>query len=155
MTTHKSAKDLLSGLIFIGFGVAFGYASLGYDIGTALRMGPGYFPILLSAILIVLGLAIIAKGLFAASRDETPIGNIRPVAILLILGAFVFFGVTARGLGLMPALFVTAFMSALASKQTGFFGALLLAAGLAFICWVIFIWALGLPLRSFGPWISF
>jgi hypothetical protein len=77
------------------------------------------------------------------------------LALLLILGALVFFGVTARGLGLVPALFATAFMSALASRHTGPIGAFLLAAGLAFICWLIFIYALGLPLRPVGPWLQF
>ncbi len=155
MTTQKSAKDLLSGLIFIGIGLAFGYASLGYDIGTALRMGPGYFPIVLSGILVALGAIIVIHGLFFSESDETPVGGAPWLALVLILGALVFFGVTARGLGLVPALFVTAFMSALASKRTGVLGALVLAAGLALICWVIFIWALGLPLRPIGPWLQF
>ena len=38
-------KDILSGLIFVGFGAAFGYAATGYPLGTAFRMGPGYFPL--------------------------------------------------------------------------------------------------------------
>ncbi len=154
MTTQKSPKDLLSGLIFIGFGLAFGYASLGYDIGTALRMGPGYFPVVLSGIMVALGAIILVQGLFTGP-DATPIGGVPWLALVLILGALVFFGVTARGLGLVPALFVAAFMSAFASKRTGVLGALLLGVGLALICWLIFIWALGLPLRPIGPWLAF
>ena len=41
-------KDILSGLIFVGFGAAFGYAASGYPLGTAFRMGPGYFPLVLA-----------------------------------------------------------------------------------------------------------
>jgi hypothetical protein len=155
MTTQKSLKDLLSGLIFIGFGLAFGYASLNYDLGTALRMGPGYFPILLSGIMVVLGAIITVQGLFTSTPDEEPIGAVPWLALVLILGGLIFFGVTARGLGLLPALFITTFMSALASKQTGPMGALVLATGLALICWLIFIWGLGLPLRPVGPWLRF
>jgi hypothetical protein len=155
MTTQRSAKDVLAGLIFIGFGLAFGYASLGYDIGTALRMGPGYFPVLLSGILVVLGAVVLAQGIFATGPDETPIGSVPWLALLLVVGALVFFGLTVRGLGLMPALFVTAFLSAFASKHNGWLAALLLAAGLTLLCWLIFIWALGLPLRPFGPWLDF
>ena len=46
MTAQKSMKDLLAGLIFVSIGLAFAYAALSYDLGTAFRMGPGYFPIL-------------------------------------------------------------------------------------------------------------
>ena len=60
MTAQRSLKDLLAGLIFIGFGLAFGYATLGYQIGTALRMGPGYFPLVLAGIMVLLGVVIFA-----------------------------------------------------------------------------------------------
>jgi hypothetical protein len=154
MTTQKSVKDLLSGLIFIGFGLAFGYASLSYEIGTALRMGPGYFPVALSAIMIVLGGMILIQGLFRAGPDETPLGRVPWVALALIMGALAFFGFTVRGLGLAPALFVTTFMSAFASARTGVVGALVMAAGLTLICILIFVEGLGLPLQVIGPWLE-
>jgi hypothetical protein len=152
MTAQKSLKDLLAGLIFIGFGLAFGYATLGYQIGTAYRMGPGYFPIVLSGIMVLLGVVITVQS-FASGPDETPIGGVPWLALVLVLGAIVFFGATVRGLGLAPALFVTTFLSAYASERTGVLGALLMAAGLVVISLAIFVWALGLPLRVFGPWL--
>lgn len=151
MTAQKSRKDLLSGLIFIGFGLAFGYATLGYDIGTALRMGPGYFPLVLSAIMVLLG-AVITVQSFASGPDATPLGRVPWLGVALIGGGIVFFGLTVRGLGLAPALFVTTFMSALASERTGAVLALALAGFLTLVSMVIFVWALGLPLRMFGPW---
>lgn len=154
MDTQRSLKDLFSGLIFIAFGLAFGYASLGYQIGTALRMGPGYFPIILAGILVLLGVVIILQS-FVSGPDETEIGRVPWLGLVLIMGALVFFGVTVRGLGLAPALFVTTFMSAIASEKTGFVGALAMAAGMVVICMLIFVWALGLPLRVIGPWLSF
>ncbi len=152
MTAQKSLKDLLAGLIFIGFGLAFGYATLGYEIGTAFRMGPGYFPIVLAGILILLGVIITVQS-FASGPDETPIGSVPWLALVLVLGGIVFFGATVRGLGLAPALFVTTFLSAYASERTGVFGALVMAVGLVVISLAIFVWALGLPLRVFGPWL--
>ena len=71
------------------------------------------------------------------------------------MGALIFFGMTVRGLGLAPALFVTSFMSAFASKRTGLIGSLLLASFLTLISMVIFVWALGLPLPMLGPWLNF
>lgn len=154
MNAQKSLKDLLAGLIFIGFGLAFGYASLGYSLGTALRMGPGYFPLVLSAIIILLGVAILVQSLFSGP-DAEPVGGVPWLGLVLILGALVFFGVTVRGLGLAPALFVTAFMSAFASKHTGLVGALVLAFLLTVVSMLIFVVALGLPLAMFGPWVRF
>jgi hypothetical protein len=153
MIVQKSLKDLLSGLIFIGLGLAFGYAAFGYEFGTALRMGPGYFPLVLSGIMVLLGVVITVQS-FAAGPDATPIGRVPRFALMLIIGALIFFGVTVRGLGLVPALFVTIFMSAFASERTGLGGAFVLAACLTLICFLIFVWALGLPLRVFGPWLS-
>ena len=148
------SKDLLAGLIFIGFGLAFGNASFNYDIGTALRMGPGYFPLVLSGIIIFLGVIILVQSFFA-EPDETPIGGVPWLALLLIIGALVFFGVTVRGLGLVPSLFITSFLSASASRQTSWLGAFAIAAFLTVISVVIFVWGLGLPLRMFGPWVKF
>ncbi|TWG94102.1 tripartite tricarboxylate transporter TctB family protein [Mesorhizobium sp. J18] len=148
------SKDLLAGLIFIGFGLAFGHASLNYDLGTALRMGPGYFPLVLAGIIILLGAIILIQSFFAEA-DETPIGGVPWLALLLVIGALVFFGVTVRGLGLVPSLFITSFMSASASRQTSLLGAALIAVFLTVVSMLIFIWGLGLPLRMFGPWINF
>lgn len=154
MTARNSIKDLVSGLIFMGFGLAFGYASLTYDLGTALRMGAGYFPLLLSGILVLLGVVITAQS-FMNGPDEVPLERVPWLGLGLILGALVFFGLTVRGLGLAPALFITTFMSAFASERTGIVGALAMAAGMVVVCMLIFVWGLGLPLRVVGPWLSF
>ena len=154
MTGQRSLKDLLAGLIFIALGLAFGYATLDYEIGTAFRMGPGYFPLVLSGLLALLGIIITVQS-FASGPDETPIGRVPWLALMLILGGIVLFGATVRGLGFAPALFVTTFLSAFASERTGVVGALLLAAGMVAISLVIFIWGLGVPLRIVGPWLAF
>ena len=154
MTEHGSLKDLLAGLIFMALGLGFGYATLGYEIGTAFRMGPGYFPMLLSGLMVLLG-AVITVQSFASGPDETPLGRAPWLALVLVLGGVVFFGVTVRGLGLAPALFVTTFLAAFASERTGVVGALILAAGMVAISLIIFVWALGIPLRVVGPWLAF
>ena len=41
-------RDIGAGLIFIAIGLLFGLGSIGLEIGTALRMGPGYFPLVLA-----------------------------------------------------------------------------------------------------------
>jgi hypothetical protein len=145
-------KDILSGLIFAGFGAAFGYAATGYPIGTAFRMGPGYFPIVLAGVLVVLGIAILVKGVTAAAAD-TPIGPIPWRSAILVIAALIFFGATVRGLGLVGALAGTAFLSALASRLNGPVAALAIAATLTAACVAIFHYGLGVAVPLFGPWV--
>ena len=54
---QRSVKDLLAGLVFIVFGLAFAIAASRYQLGTAFRMGPGYFPVVLGGCLVLLGRA--------------------------------------------------------------------------------------------------
>lgn len=145
-------KDILSGLIFVGFGAAFGYAATGYPLGTAFRMGPGYFPLVLAGTLVVLGIAILVKGVTTAA-SESPIGVVPWRGAVLILGALVFFGATVRGLGLVPALFGAALLSALGSRQNGPVAALAIAVALTVACVLIFHVGLGVTVPLFGPWL--
>jgi hypothetical protein len=151
MPTPRASKDVLAGLIFIGFGLAFGIAAARYPLGTALRMGPGYFPLLLAGALALLGAAIVGKGLLAAG--DGALGPVPWRAAALVTAALGFFGATVAGLGLGPALFVTAFVSALASRANGLLAAALLAAGLTALCLLIFSYGLGVPVPVIGPWL--
>jgi hypothetical protein len=145
-------KDILSGLIFVGFAAAFGYAATGYELGTAFRMGPGYFPLVLAGLMALLGVLIVAKGVTAAAAE----GEIGPVpwrGVVLILAALVYFGAGIRGLGLVPSLFGAALLSALASRSNGPVSALVIALALTLLCIMIFHYGLGLPVPLLGPWL--
>jgi hypothetical protein len=151
---HAGIKDILSGLIFLGIAAAFGYAAAGYPLGTALRMGPGYFPLVLAGLLGVLGLAIIAKGITAAAAE----GEIGPVpwrGVILITGALVFFGATIKGIGLGPGVFGAALLSALGSRLNGPLAALAIAVALTGLCILVFHYGLGLSVPVIGPWLRF
>jgi hypothetical protein len=139
----RSFPDLLAGGIFLLIGGVFVAGSLGYDRGTALRMGPGYFPLLVGAVVAVLGLAIVVKGLIAA--DDITFGPVPWRAVGLIVSAVVFFGFFVRRLGFVPTSFVTALLTALASRRVRPLTALLVAVGLTAAATLIFI--LGLQLR--------
>ena len=150
----RAVTDILAGLIFVAFGLAFAITSLRYELGTPLRMGPGYFPLVLGGILVLLGLLIVGKGLSGAA-DAEGLGNIPWRALVLIVVAVLFFGLTVRGLGIVPATAVTALLTALASYRTGILAAVAIAAGLTVLCVLIFLVALQLRLPMFGPWLPF
>lgn len=145
--------DALAGLLFIAFGLLFGVQSLGLEIGTAFRMGPGYFPLVLSGILILLGILIVASAIHDRGSEE--IGTLAWRGVLFILPAPIFFGLTVRGLGFVPAIFLTTLIAALASFKMRLHWALLLAAGVTLFATVVFSYGLGLPFRRFGPWLPF
>ena len=155
MNGKRAVTDILAGLIFVAFGLAFATASLRYELGTPLRMGPGYFPLVLGGILVVLGLFIAGKGLIPSSGAEGRFGSVPWRALILLVVAVLFFGLTVRGLGLVPATAVTALLTALASYRTGILAAVAIAAGLTVLCVLIFVLALQLRLPLFGPWLPF
>ncbi len=150
---QKSAKDLLAGLIFVGFGAAFAYAAWGYDLGNAIRMGPGMFPVVLGGILVLLGALVIVEGVVAG--EGGPIGAVPWRGLVLILGAVLFFGFFVRPLGLVPTLLVSVLLAAISSTRTGPVTAVVLAVALTLFCTLIFVFGLGLPLPLFGPWLQF
>ena len=149
---ERSVKDIFAGLIFVGFGVAFGIAAAGYPLGTALRMGPGYFPLVLAAILGLVGAAIILQAL-SGKGEAGGFGVVPWKALALILGAIAFFGASVRGLGLAPALFVTAFAAALASAENGVLRAAAIGLCLMVFCVAIFSYGLGVTAPLIGPWL--
>ena len=63
MPAIRHPKDFVAGLIFLAFGIAAIALSSGYPLGTAARMGPGYFPRILGILLVVLGAALTLRAL--------------------------------------------------------------------------------------------
>jgi uncharacterized integral membrane protein len=150
-SVRGALKDILSGAIFIAFGLAFAVGSLAYDIGSPVNMGPGYVPLALGVVLVGLGGLVIVKG-FLAGEGE-PIGHVDWRAVILITASLLFFGITVRGLGVVGALFGTTLIATLARSATGFREALIIAAALTAVSVLIFIVALQLRLPLIGPWI--
>ena len=146
------ATDAIAGALFIAFGLFFGLQALNLELGTAFKMGPGYFPLLLSGILMLLGLAILAS---AVNKAGGAIGAYAWRGMMFILPAPVFFGLTVQGLGFVPAIFLTTIIAAMASFKMRLHWALLLAVVLTVFSTLVFSYGLGLPFRRFGPWLAF
>ena len=153
MERRRSFPDVLAGGIFVLIGGAFVVGSLSYSLGTPLRMGPGYFPLLVGAIMAGLGLAIVVKGLIAGEVIEFGAIPWRAVAALTV--AVVFFGFTVRRLGFVPTSLVTAFVTTLASRSVRPLTALAVAAGLTVASTLIFVVGLQLRIPLWGPWLDF
>jgi hypothetical protein len=149
MTTINKA-DLSAGLLFIGFGAGFGIQSLGLEMGTPLRLGPGYFPMALALVLIALGSAISIKAVGAVGEE---IGAFARRGMIFILTAPVFFGLTVRGLGFVPSIFLTTLIATQAALRMRPLHSLAVAVAVTIFSTLVFSFGLGLPFRRFGPWL--
>ncbi|MFD1746764.1 tripartite tricarboxylate transporter TctB family protein [Rhizobium helianthi] len=150
--TAIDKTNAICGALFIFLGLFFAQQSLDLDLGTAFRMGPGYFPFLLACALVILGVVILIQSLRV---EHEQIGAIAWRGILFILPSTIFFGLTVRGLGFVPALFCTAMIASFASTRMTPLLAVLLSAGLTVFSLVVFTYGLGLPFRTFGPWLGY
>ena len=114
MAQIRNPKEFGSGLLFVAFGVAAIAIGAAYPVGTAARMGPGYFPRGLAFILIGLGAILILRSF----RDPgTPIvmKDLKP--LLIVLGSVVLFGLTVVPLGLVLATVLLIVVSSTASHE--------------------------------------
>lgn len=144
--------EAICGLIFVGAGGFFAFQSLQMALGTAFRMGPGYFPFVLSLVLLLLGSII----LFRATKVESDsVGPIAWRGMLYILAAPIFFGFTVRGLGFVPSLFFTSLIASFASERMSVKMAFILSVLLTIFSVAVFNYGLGLPFQRFGPWLPF
>jgi Tripartite tricarboxylate transporter TctB family len=147
----KSPKDFFAGILFIIIAAVFASQLRDLPIGSAFRMGPGYFPMVLTGLLGALGLVILVAGLRA---EGEPVSRIPWRGLLLVVLPVVFFGLTLKGLGLVPSLAITVFATTLASVHWNLRVALINTAILTVGGWLIFIKGLGLPISVLGPWVG-
>ena len=102
----KSQKDFFAGLMFGVVGVSFAIGAMDYSLGTAARMGPGYFPFMLGLILCGIGVVISALSFRSGAPGGDKIGKWAFKPLLLILGANLVFGALLVG---VPALGIPQF----------------------------------------------
>jgi len=145
----RHPKDFWTGVIFIVIGLAAVIIGRDYNMGTAGKMGPAYFPTILGGLLSLIGLAAMVRAFF---RDGEPIGKFAVKETILILTGVLLFGFLVRGAGLVVAVFAIIMFSAYASAKFKWIPAIALAIGAAVFAVVVFVEALGLPIAIFGPW---
>ena len=135
-------KDVWAGLFLIVVGVLAVFFARNYPFGTALRMGPGYFPTVLGALMVLFGLYTLANGLRSGEKIESS----WPLRALIVLPlALVLFGVLIERAGFAPAMLVLIFGSATASTEFRFLEVLLFSIALTALAVAVFVLGLGLP----------
>lgn len=145
-----SSRDYLAGALMIAIGLGAVIQGRQYAVGTLSRMGPGFFPIALGAILAFTGLAIIATARFVATETkETALPPEWRGWICIGLGIVAFVVLGKYG-GLVPATFGVVFISALADRENTILAAAILALATVAVGVVVFWWALQMNFPLFG-----
>lgn len=147
----RGAKDFWAGVIYIGFGVSALLLARDYPMGTAVKMGPAYFPTLLSGLLIFIGVIAVGRALVIRGA---PVGALAGKSLSLIVASILLFGFVVRGLGVAVSLPLLVIMSAWGSRLFRWPPILALAVGITVACVLIFIKGLGIPLPVWGSWLA-
>lgn len=150
---RRAWPDLAAGAIYVLIALLFVVQSLQYELGSLLRMGAGFFPLMLGSMLLVLGIAVAASG-FVAEREQ-PVTGFPWRAIFLIAAALVVFPLIVRPLGLVPTVFLTTVLAGLAGARPNPVMVVVIAAGLTAVVLLVFVLGLQLRLRLFGDVLGF
>ena len=144
----RSVKDFNAGLMFIVIGGMFAIGANQYPMGTAVRMGPAYFPSILGWGTVALGVFVLVESFFV---DEKPPAPVLWRPLILVLASVMLFGALVNTGGLITATIVQIIVSALGGHEFKWKEAIISAAILSVSVWAIFDKALGLPFKLF-PW---
>jgi len=140
----RAPKDFWSGVMFCGFAAVAILAARGYSLGTAGKMGPGYFPLVLGGLLEALGEMLIGSSLILSGE---PVARFHVLPLAIMAAAVCLFGVQIEPHGLVLSLVVLTLMSASAGAQFRLPETLALTVLLIVFSAGVFVYALGLPLN--------
>ena len=139
----RTNKDLWASVMYIGTGALGMWIARDYPFGSALRMGPGYFPTVLGGIMVAMGIYVLVLGL---RKDHEKIqGNWSIRALIVLPISMVVFGFLMEEAGFIPAMAALIPISAAAGRDFKWLEVVPLTIALTIACAAGFIFALGLP----------
>jgi hypothetical protein len=142
----RRSKDFQAGLLFLAIGAGAIAVARNYPFGTSMRMGSGYFPTVLGAILVLFGVFLMARG--ARSHERAPVAwGWKPLAC--IAASMVLFGIILPRFGLVPALVALFFTAAFGGREFRFREVLALTAVMTVFAVGVFVYLLKLPFQLF------
>jgi putative tricarboxylic transport membrane protein len=145
----RPRTDIWAGLLIALFGALGVWFSLDMRLGSAISMGPGYFPLLVFSCIVVLGLLIAGKGV-RGSNVEFGRPLWRPIIIISL--ALLAFWAFIDTLGFVVASTALMLIAIKAQDKLKWPQALVFTAITVALASLLFVQALGLP---FPLWPTF
>jgi len=141
----KNPRDFWAGVMFLAIGGMFAGIAFTYKLGTAARMGPGFFPFFLGLILAGFGIAILITALRPKNAGPT-VDKFHWGPIFWVLMPIVVFGVMLKILGMIVMGFVVVIVSSIGHEEFKLKPTIWLALGLVIFCSLVFVGGLKLPI---------
>jgi phosphate/sulfate permease len=145
----RLSKDLLAGLMFLGFGGGAAVVAFGYNFGTPARMGSGFFPVVIGVIVAILGLILVVRSLLNPASDE-PVEALQFRPVFFISAAIVAFGFMMDDVGLIASLAALIVIARFAGREGSALELAIMVVVLIAIAVGIFIYGLNIRLKL-GP----
>ena len=142
----KSQRDFWSGLMFVLVGAGFAIGATNYSMGTSARPGAGYFPLMLSVILGILGAIVLFKSLTIESANGDPVGSIAWKPLIIIVAAIVIFGICLDRLGMIITVPILVIISSFAGDEFRWRGVIISSILLTLFSWLVFVFGLKLTI---------
>lgn len=145
----RITTDLVTGILFVALGLfAIGYG-WNYPLGTPSRIGPGYYPLLVSSGLVLLGLILVIRSFFIAGDRIEGIA-LRPL-VAVLLGTFLF-GILVEKAGFVISAVLVVVLARLSDRDFRPLEVTILAVVLVGFIGSLFWLGLSLPLHPFPQW---
>ncbi len=146
MAVVRSPKDFIAGLMFVALGIGAIVLAANYTLGTAARMGPGYFPRILGILMIVLGAILTLRSL---RLQGAPLSGWKWRPVVVVLGSTIVFGLIVNHAGLALSTILLVVMASAASHE--FRPKEALVSGILLAILAVGVFVIGLKLQI-GIW---
>jgi len=147
----RDKRNFLAGLLLVGFGLGALLIARTYKMGTAFRMGSGYFPVMLSSLLIVIGLIVTC---LACRSGEVKLPKVAWRPLIMVSAAVALFGLILKGAGLLLATFAMVVVSRLARPGYPWIETVVLGVALSVLFAAIFYFGLRIQMSLLPTWWS-
>ncbi|HMS80423.1 MAG TPA: tripartite tricarboxylate transporter TctB family protein [Burkholderiaceae bacterium] len=134
----RNHRDFWAGVLFIVTGLLFMVLSRQYQLGTAAKMGPGYFPTILGGMMALLGLMILA-GAMGSRAQELRVEKVDLKSNFLVLLAVAVYAATLPSLGFIVSLVLLIVISSIASHEFNLKTTLISSVVLLVFSWLVFV----------------
>jgi len=139
----RNQRAFAAGALFLAVAVFYFVMSFNYQMGTAARMGPGFFPKMVAILLGLIGVGVLLSSVTPrAAIEKLERWDVK--GLLWITGSVALFGLLLPSFGLVIALFVLVFLSSYASPEFGWRGTLVNTVVLIIFCVGTFVYGISL-----------
>jgi hypothetical protein len=141
-------KTFLSGMLFIVFAIVLILNALPLSMGTSRNIGPGYFPLALAGLLLLLGIGTVMSGI-RRTDEGNAVGQFDWRGTLVVAGAMLAFALCVRPFGFIPALTLATIIASFAPPKISLKRTVIMTPLVVFFSWLIFVKGLGMSVRLF------